>query len=435
MALTRQELKQDKRNWWYWQERGAAAQAELTERSIAQTEKQLARYYARTQQEVIGLFEATYNKLLTAVAEGKQPTPADLYKLDSYWQMQGQLKALLLKLGDKQAALLGDRFAKQYRAIYESLALQSSGAFSKVDADVAKQMVNQIWCADGKTWSNRVWDNTELLQQRLNESLIECVVAGRKPSALKELLQNEFGVSFSRADTLVRTEMSHIQNQAARDRYRAEGVEEFEVWADKDERRCDVCGELHKKRFPINAKIPIPAHPRCRCCILPVVDVEAPKQTESLGYKEDPQQEKTKPKTQPQQQNLTLQNNNGNIQLDQHQQRAQDKVKELQQQGDLHFYKRSKSHQKHAEDLTGKTGDAAWAEYEKMASEFLKKDIDGVKMDGFISNGGWLFKIEKETGLFGVLSDKGTISTFFIPDKETPEEYWKKQIELYKPKE
>lgn len=307
MALTRQELKQDKRNWWYWQERGAAAQAELTERSIAQTEKQLARYYARTQQEVIGLFEATYNKLLTTVAEGKTPTPADLYKLDSYWQMQGQLKALLLKLGDKQAALLGDRFAKQYRAIYESLALQSSGAFSKIDADVAKQMVNQIWCADGKTWSNRVWDNTELLQQRLNESLIECVVAGRKPSALKELLQNEFGVSFSRADTLVRTEMSHIQNQAARDRYRAEGVEEFEVWADKDERRCDVCGELHKKRFPINAKIPIPAHPRCRCCILPVVDVEAPKQAESLEYKKED--------SQPQPQNLTLQENDDNIEI------------------------------------------------------------------------------------------------------------------------
>ena len=60
-----------------------------------------------------------------------------------------------------------------------------------------------------------------------------------------------------------------------------------------------------------------------------------------------------------------------------------------------------------------------------MATEFLKRDIDGDKMDGFISKGGWLFKIEKETGLFGLLSDKGTISTFFIPDRMTPEEYWK----------
>lgn len=41
--------------------------------------------------------------------------------------------------------------------LHFTLALHSSGAFSKVDADVAKQMVNQIWCADGKTWSNRVW--------------------------------------------------------------------------------------------------------------------------------------------------------------------------------------------------------------------------------------------------------------------------------------
>ena len=56
-------------------------------------------------------------------------------------------------------------------------------------------------------------------------------------------------------------------------------------------------------------------------------------------------------------------------------------------------------------------------------------------MDGFISSSGWLFKFEKETGLFGLLSDKGTISTFFIPNKTTPEEYWNTQIEQFKPKE
>lgn len=69
--------------------------------------------------------------------------------------------------------------------------------------------------------------------------------------------------------------------------------------------------------------------------------------------------------------------------------------------------------------------DAAWAAYEQQATELLKKDIDGDKIDGFISEGGWLFKYERETGKFVLLSDKGTISTFFIPDRMTPEEYWK----------
>lgn len=256
----------------YWQDREARAQAALTNKNIKQTEKQLARYYSRTQREVIGLFEATYNKLLTTIGLGRTPTPADLYKLDTYWQMQGQLAAELRKLGDEQAELLSASFTKEYQNIYDALATKDGTYFNKIDSEVANQMINQIWCADGKTWSNRVWDNTELLQWRLNESLIDCVVAGRKTSDLKKLLQEEFGVSYSRADTLVRTEMAHIQTQAARDRYEADGVKEIEVWADKDERRCDVCGKMHQKRFSIYDRVPIPAHPNCRCTILPVVE-------------------------------------------------------------------------------------------------------------------------------------------------------------------
>lgn len=252
--------------------------------------------------------------------------------------MEAQVREELQKLGDKQAELLGKKFNEEWENIYRGMAIKDDLFFGEIDTQLAQQMINQVWCADGLSWSERVWSNVGKLQATLNENLIECVVAGRKTTELKNLLQERFGVSYNQASTLVRTEMAHIQTQAARERYRNSGVTEVEVWADKDERRCDVCGELHKKRFSVNATMPIPAHPRCRCCILPVVDVEAPKQTESLGYKEDPQQEKTKPKTQPQQQNLTLQNNNGIIQLDQHQQRAQDKVKELQQQGDLRFY-------------------------------------------------------------------------------------------------
>lgn len=33
-----------------------------------------------------------------------------------------------------------------------------------------------------------------------------------------------------------------------------------------------MCGKLHEKRFNIYETIPIPAHPRCRCTIIPVVE-------------------------------------------------------------------------------------------------------------------------------------------------------------------
>lgn len=223
-------------------------------------------------EKVITDFEKTYDKLLNDVNKGREPTPADLYKLDTYWQLQGQLKNELTRLGDKQAALLSKKFTEQYLTIYNNLAIPSQSAFSTLSTENARQMINQIWCADGKSWSSRIWKNTEMLMDELNNGLIDCVVAGRKTTELKNILQERFNVSYNRADSLVRTEISHIQNQAARQRYQDSGVKEMEVYADKDERRCHVCGKLHGKRYPIGAAIPIPAHPRCRCSILPVID-------------------------------------------------------------------------------------------------------------------------------------------------------------------
>lgn len=257
----------------YWGERAAKAQANLTAKSVEATNKQLAKYYADSMRKIIGQFKSTYNKVISSIDEGKEPTPADLYKLDSYWQLQAQLQQELRKLGEIEIALLGQQFEKQYRGIYESLAeIDGSKHFSSIDTDTANQMINQIWCADGKSWSDRVWDNTSKLQQDLNDNLIHCVVSGKKTSELKNLLQANFGASYSRADALVRTEMAHIQTQAARQRYKDYGLTEVQIWADYDERRCDICGNLHKKRYSIDKDIPIPAHPRCRCCVIPVVE-------------------------------------------------------------------------------------------------------------------------------------------------------------------
>ena len=257
----------------YWEDRQAEAQEKLTTKSIKETEAQIKKYYQRTMRNVIGQFEATYNKLLLTVEEGREPTPADLYKLDTYWQMQGQLKNELTKLGDKQAAIMSEKFVEQYQQIYEATALKDDLFFSQISKENAEQMINQIWCADGKSWSSRIWKNTELLQEALNDNLIDCVITGKKPTQLKHLLMNQFNVSFSRADSIVRTEMAHIQTQAAKQRYLDSGIKEVQVWADEDERRCDVCGALHEKRFPIGGAMPIPAHPRCRCCIVPVIEV------------------------------------------------------------------------------------------------------------------------------------------------------------------
>ena len=268
----------------YWKERQAKAQTEVTKRGIEQTEKQLQRYYQRTMQNTIESFEKVYNKLLLNAAEGIPPTPADLYKLDSYWTMQGQLREELQRLGDKQYVRMSKDFANQYRMVYRSMALADGDSFNQISRETAEQMINQIWAADGQSWSSRIWKNVDKLQQELNDNLIDCVLTGKSTEVLKGKLMERFGVSYSRADSVVKTEYAHIQTQAAQQRYKDRGIEMVEVWADYDERRCDVCGDLHQKKYNVNAQMPIPAHPRCRCTIIPVVETMQGEQMKLEGF-------------------------------------------------------------------------------------------------------------------------------------------------------
>lgn len=275
----------------YWKDRRAQALTNLTNRGAKAIEAQLKKYYKQTMDRSIADFEATYDKLLATMDAGREPTTADLYKLDKYWQAQAQLKDELQKLGDKEAALFSKRFEDEYINVYHLLALDSGAHFGKISTQGAAQMIQQVWAADGKSWSSRIWENTADLAETLNEKLIECVVGGKKTSELKKALMERFNVSFSRADALARTELAHIQTQAARQRYEDTGIEYVEIWADPDERTCEVCGKLHKKRLPVGATMPIPAHPRCRCTIVPVVDIPEEENTQNIPQSETIQKE------------------------------------------------------------------------------------------------------------------------------------------------
>lgn len=256
----------------YWIERAARAQLALTDKKTKQIEKQLAKYYSTASRQVIEDFENTYNKLLATMEEGKTPTPADLYKLDKYWQMQGQLKGKLTKLGNRTITLLNKHFELHFFDVYYSFALEGVKAFNTIDTNAVRQMLSSAWVADGKSFSQRVWDNTSRLIDTLNEELISVVATGKKTTQLKQVLQERFNVSYRRADMLVRTELCHIQTEAARTRYESYGIQEVEVLVDSDARTCEKCKALIGKKFPVGGTPPLPVHPNERCALVPVIN-------------------------------------------------------------------------------------------------------------------------------------------------------------------
>ncbi|MBR5823792.1 MAG: minor capsid protein [Paludibacteraceae bacterium] len=255
----------------YWQDRIANNLLKTENKTIKQINAQLIKYYGRAAERVVREFEATYNKLLNITEEGKEPSPADLYKLDKYWELQAQLRQELQKLGDKEIQILTKAFEVNYFEVYYGIALPGEETFSTLDTLAAQQLINSVWVADGKNWSQRVWDNTERLAQTLNEELIHIVATGKKTTELKNILQERFNISYRRAETLVRTEVAHIQTEAAKKRYQDYGIKYVEVLVDPDERTCDLCKALIGKKFPVNETPPLPVHPNERCCLVPVI--------------------------------------------------------------------------------------------------------------------------------------------------------------------
>lgn len=256
----------------YWQDRMHASQNAVSAKTQKEIDKHVRKYYQQISKQVIADYESLFNEIVAKQAAGEAISPATLYAMDKYWAMNAQLTKRLSKMGSKLQAMMTKLFQIAYWRSYNSIKIEGLKAFTTLDDAAVQQIINSVWCADGKSWSQRLWNNTALLQQTLDEQLIHCVVAGKKTTQLKELLQDRFNVSYGRTDALVRTEIAHIQTEAAKQRYTDYGIQQVEIWADKDERRCDVCGKLHKKKYPVGAQVPIPAHTNCRCCIVPVVE-------------------------------------------------------------------------------------------------------------------------------------------------------------------
>jgi SPP1 gp7 family putative phage head morphogenesis protein len=269
----------------YWADRQERANAAIADRTAADLEKRLTKQYNNAMKQVIADFEATYDKLLATVAAGRDPTPADLYKLDRYWKMQAQLKVALQALGDKQVEALSKAFEDEWHEVYDKIALPSDEAFSTI-AEEPQVVVNSVWAPDGKAFSQRVWDNVDNLAETLNNELVHCVTTGKPNSYLAKKLQERFNVSYSKAKTLVHTEVVAIETEAAAQRYQDYGFNEYIFKSSPSEGRCSVCKRLDKKRFSyaerrtgVNAP---PMHPRCKCQILPVMNDEVQAKLDKL---------------------------------------------------------------------------------------------------------------------------------------------------------
>jgi SPP1 gp7 family putative phage head morphogenesis protein len=136
-----------------------------------------------------------------------------------------------------------------------------------------RAVIDTAW--SGERFSTRIWNNRAALAERIRIDMEDMIVQGRGLGEMKKELMHEFGVGYQQADTLLRTELNYVMNQAHLERYRQSSAKKVRWMAkNREAKRCKICGGRNKAVWWIDSAPVLPAHPRCGCRWVAVIELE-----------------------------------------------------------------------------------------------------------------------------------------------------------------
>lgn len=165
----------------------------------------------------------------------------------------------------------------------------------QIDERKLQKVISKPWAADGKTFSDRVWQSKTTMVNELHQQMIRTIIQGKAPDeAIKSMtkyLQNKTKNAKYNAGRLVMTEQAFISSAAQKDAFNDLDVEEFEIVATLDSHTSDICREMDGKHFPMKDFQPgvtaPPFHVWCRSTTVPYFDDEWGRSGERAARGED----------------------------------------------------------------------------------------------------------------------------------------------------
>lgn len=150
--------------------------------------------------------------------------------------------------------------------------------FAAIDGRRIRTVLDTCWAADGRTFSDRIWQNKTTLVNELNTILTQSIIRGENPGDYITALAKKMNTSRKNASRLIYTESAFIASQADQDCYKELGIEEFEFLATLDSHTSEICREMDGKHFKmseyqIGVNAP-PLHPHCRSTTVPYFNDE-----------------------------------------------------------------------------------------------------------------------------------------------------------------
>lgn len=194
-------------------------------------------------------------------------------------QMQHNAECLFASEADGMTKMLTDLYTEGY---YRTAHMIETGfgikhSFAKLDKRRIDMVIGKPWAADGKNFSERIWNqHRPQLVNDLHSGLTQAIIRGEAPDKLIQNISKKYNVAASKAGNLVMTESAYFGNASQQDCYAELDVEEQQFCATLDTRTSDLCRSMDMKIIKsadvvIGENAP-PLHCRCRSVMVPYFD-------------------------------------------------------------------------------------------------------------------------------------------------------------------
>ena len=216
--------------------------------------------------------------------------------------LQLQVQNSIETLRNKENEMLEDYLIKNYEdtyyhSLYEiSKGLNLKTSFATLDKNKINQVIGKPWLKDGKTFSDRIWQDKEQLINTLRTKITQSFITG---STLDEAVEDISKFVSDKiknkeyvARRLLETESAAYASKAQIEAFKSIDVEKYEIVATLDLHTSEICQEMDGKVFNISDQeigvtVP-PFHSHCRTVIAPYFDDEPTRASrdENGEYKE-----------------------------------------------------------------------------------------------------------------------------------------------------
>lgn len=138
--------------------------------------------------------------------------------------------------------------------------------FSEMPIDFIEEILRNKW--SGENYSKRIWNNTDVLAERLEEVITSGLMSGANSNKMAKELDDLSNYGKFASERLIRTETTYVTNMAEIESYKECDIEKCVFLATLDLRTSKICRSMDGKVLIVGKAKPgvnlPPLHPFCR---------------------------------------------------------------------------------------------------------------------------------------------------------------------------